>query len=410
MKKTWQRGAEPPAGVTIYRVLFKMGIGRTWTLQEERYLQENWGTLSVETLAKNLERSENAVIVRKCKLGLGAFLDNGDYVTWNQLMRAIGYRNANSYQLISWVEKRGCPVHTKRVNNNSFKIILLDEWWIWAEENRDLLDFSKFEENVLGMEPEWVKKQRRHDIEKNRKYIKTPWTRAEDDKLRRLVEKQKYTYDELSKMLRRTNGAIQRRCCDLGLSGRPVKADNHTLWTQQDFLKLGELIKAGYGYDLIAEEIGKSSKACRGRVYQMYLTENLDKVRVIMGNGEFGDNRPERTVRQWNVMNTEERIETRDSLTRLTAIFEWKFHQQINETEWGEFFQKDVCVNFCKDCLNTEGCDGCENFKKIDSQNCKMCGKTFWEKKSNLYCATCRNMRKKQWLRKRFATGGKGRV
>ena len=37
-------------------------------------------------------------------------------------------------------------------------------------------------------------------------------------------------------------------------------------------------------------------------------TENLDKVREIMGDGNFGDNRPERTIKQMNAMNTEERI------------------------------------------------------------------------------------------------------
>lgn len=382
-----------------------MGIGKNWTKQEEEYLIENWGTISVPTLAKNLRRSENAIIVKKCRLGLGAFLENGDYVTWNQLQRTIGLGNGGGYKMTSWVKNRDFPVHTKRVSNNSFRVVYIHEWWIWAEKNRDLLDFSKFEENALGAEPAWVKEKRKLDFENNRKYIKTPWTKAEDDKLRRLVEKQKYTYDDLSKMLRRTNGAIQRRCCDLGLSERPVKADNHILWTQQDFQKLGELIKEGYGYNLIAEEIGKSSKACRGRVYQMYLTENLDKVRQIMGNGRFGDSRPDRKIKQWNAMNTEERIATKDNITKLAAILEWRFHQQINETEWGEFFQKDMCVNFCNDCLSTDGCDSCSNFKKIEPQNCKMCGKTFWEKKDNLYCSVCRNMRKKQWLRKRFVLG-----
>lgn len=386
----------------MHRVPLKMGLNRNWTKQEEEYLAEKWGTLSVETIAKNLGRTENAVVVRKCRLGLGAFLENGDYVTWNQLQHAIGSGNCCSYKMTSWVKKRGFPIHTKRVNNNSFKVVYLDEWWIWAEKNRDILDFSEFEENLLGMEPDWVKEKRKHDIEKSRKYTKIPWTKVEDDKLRFLVAKQKYSYDELSKMLRRTNGAIQRRLCDLGINERPVKADNHTKWTEHDFKLLGELIKSGYGYDLIAEEIGKSSKACRGRVYQMYLTENLDKVRELIGRGNFGDNRPERTLKQWNVMNTEERIESREELTRLTAVIQWRFKQKINESEWGEFFQKDMCVNFCSDCFNTDGCDSCTNFKKIEPQNCKMCGKTFFEKKDNLYCPTCRNMRKKQWLRKRF--------
>lgn len=268
------------------------------------------------------------------------------------------------------------------------------------------MDFSKFEENILGEEPQWVKEKRRHDIEKAQKYITTPWTKAEDEKLTFLVAKQKYTYDELSKMMRRTNGAIQRRLCDLGVKDRPVKADNHIRWTEEEYHCLGNLIKAGYSYETIAERLGKSSKACRGKVYQVYLTENLDKARTLIGDDQFGDNRPERTLKQWNVMNTEERIEVRDNLVRLTVVLQWRFKQQIDETEWGEYFQKDMCVNFCAGCLKTEGCDSCSNFKKIEPQNCKMCGKTFWEKSNNLYCSTCRNMRKKQWLRKRFILNG----
>ena len=380
-----------------------MGIGKNWTKQEEEYLSENWGTLSVATIAKNLGRSENAVVVRKCRMGLGAFLDNGDYVTWNQLQHAIGSGNCGGYKMTSWIKNRGFPVHTKRVNNNSFMVVYLDEWWIWAEKNRDILDFSKFEENALGLEPDWVKDKRRHDYEKSRKYKKTPWTKAEDEKLRRLLSKGNYTYDELSKILHRTNGAIQRRICELKITERPVKADNHTRWTENDFKRLGDLIKAGYGYDLIAEEIGKSAKACRGRVYQMYLTENLDKVREIMGDGNFGDNRPVRKLNQWNTMNTEERIQVRDLMVRLTSILKYDFKIQIDQTEWGEYFQKDTCQNFCSDCLKTAACDECLNYKKIEPQNCKMCGKTFWEKKDNLYCSSCRDMRKKQWLRKRFA-------
>ena len=348
-----------------------MRQGKKWTKAEDEYLKENWGTFSVKTLAKNLERSENAVLIRKTRLGLGAFLDSGEYITFNQLKLALGIDNGG-YKNISWVKKRNFPIHTKRVKNNSFQIVYLDEWWEWAEKNKDLLDFSKFEENMLGEEPAWVKVKRKHDVEKRQKYISTPWTKAEDSRLLHLVGKQQYTYAELSIILRRTNGAIQRRLCDLGVSDRPIKADNHVHWTQEDFSQLGYLINQGYGYDLIAEEIGKSSKAIRGRVYSMYLTENLDKVRAIMDGGEFGSNRPERSIKQWNVMNTEERIEAKEQLTQLAAVLQYRFRQQLNDTEWGEFFQKDMCQNFCSDCFNTAGCDECTNFKKIEPQNCKL--------------------------------------
>lgn len=391
-----------PGRESVHSSFGKMGQARNWTKEEEEYLIEKWGTVSIKQIAKKLNRTENAVVLKKQRLGLGAFLESGEYVTFNQLHIALGMGTSSGYKMISWVKNRNFPLHTKRVNKNTYKVVYLDEWWEWAEKNKDLLDFSKFEENLLGEEPQWTKEKRKHDVAKVQKYITTPWTKAEDSRLIHLVEKHKYSYSELSTMLRRTNGAIQRRLCDLGVKDRPVKADNHTLWTQEELLQLGELIKAGYGYELLAEALDKSAKACRGKIYATYLTENLDKVRAIMGEGTFGDNRPARQIKQWNVMNTEERIEAKESLTVLTALLQYRFMQQVNETEWGEFFQKDMCQNFCKDCFLTEGCDYCSNYKKIEPQNCKMCGKTFWERKDNLYCATCRTMRKKQWLRKRF--------
>lgn len=381
---------------------------RKWTKEDEEYLVENWGTVSVNSIAKKLGRTESAVIVRKGRLGLGAFLESGEYITWNQLQIALGFGLSGSgYKMISWVKNRSFPIHTKRVNNNVFRVVYLDEWWKWAEKNKDFLDFSKFEENVLGKEPEWVKEKRKRDVEKNSKYIMTPWTPVEDSRLTNLVKKQKYTYHELSVMMRRTEGAIQRRICDLGLKDRPVKADNHIRWTEQELNMLGDMIKDGYSYEHMAEIIGKSSKAIRGRVYSVYLTENLDKARELIGDGSWGDNRPERALKQWNVMNTEERIEAKDLMIRFTAILHHEFKNQIDQTEWGEFFQKDTCQNFCSNCLKTSGCDECTEYKKVEPQACKMCGKTFFERKQNNYCPVCRNMRKKQWLRKRFVMSQK---
>ncbi len=68
----------------------------------------------------------------------------------------------------------------------------------------------------------------------------------------------------------------------MGIKARPLKADNQIKWTAAEFALLDELIKEGYGYELISEKLGKSAKAVRGRVYCMYSTENLDKVRAAM--------------------------------------------------------------------------------------------------------------------------------
>ena len=83
---------------------------RTWRPEEEDYLMETWGQLSVPTIAKKLNRTTNAVKVRAQRLGLGAVLMSGEYVTLNQLITAVtGSEKSYSYKIKSWVENRGMP-------------------------------------------------------------------------------------------------------------------------------------------------------------------------------------------------------------------------------------------------------------------------------------------------------------
>lgn len=296
---------------------------KKWSEEEKQYLIDNWGEKSKVTLSKNLGRSINAIDIMKERLKLGAFLEAGDYITWNQLHQVLGYSQQGiAYKAISWIKNRNFPIHTKRVDRKSFRIVFIDEFWRWAVNNKELLDFSNFEELALGKEPEWVKEKRKHDKEKKRKFVATPWTNTEDKKLLFLLQKYKYTYNELSVMLRRTEGAIQRRICDLGYIERPLTAENHIKWTNQEYEILSELIKNGYGYEFISEKIGKSAKAIRGRVYREYLTENLDKVRIYIGTGRFGENKQERKLKDHNLMTVKEKQEIKNILLRLLKCFE----------------------------------------------------------------------------------------
>lgn len=104
-------------------------------------------------------------------------------------------------------------------------------------------------------------------------------------------------------------------------------------------------------------------------------------------------------------MNTQERMETRDLMLRLVSVLHGEFKEQLDRTEWGEFFQKDMCRNFRSACLKTPGCDECVEFVRIEPQICKICGKTFYERKINNFCQSCRDMRRRQYLRKQSALG-----
>ena len=299
-------------------------MNRKWTKEDVEYLKEKWGNVSISSIAKKLNRSVNAVKLKAKRLGLGPMLENGSYVTLNQVAIALTGRNFSSYYKKSWIENRGMPVHNKKVINNTIKIIYLEEFCKWSEKNSSYLYYSKMEPLALGKEPEWVNEQRKKDYKSNALQRKDQWTPYEDDKLRYLLKQQKYGYAEVADILHRSEGAIQRRCTDLGIRDRPIKADTGgNPWTDDMYRTIIKGIKNGDSYSLIAKRIGKSEKAVRGKVYNKYLTENADKVRAMIGDGQWGDNAPEPKVKQALYLSRT-RGACRKSLTDLVELLKYR--------------------------------------------------------------------------------------
>lgn len=372
------------------------GMSKPWTKAEEDLLSELWGTISIPTIAARLGRSESGIINRARRLELGPFLMAGDYVSLNQLMIALGHDSVDTYQLTSWIKNRNMPVHKKKRQKCSIRVVYLDEFWEWAEKNRNFIDFSKMEPLALGLEPDWVAEQRHKDYEAFALQRKDPWTKAEDEHLIFLLKKQQYGYRELSQILKRSGGAIQRRCQDLGIKYRPVKADNYgknAEWIAEHFTILTSGIKCGDNYVQLEHKLGKSEKAIRGKVYNTYFTENLDRVRAMMGDNNFGDGAPEPTVKQAKHLSGY-RVDVRNQLAYLAALL--KFH--ANELGYDPYWQRFMCKNWddvggcgagCSDC------DNCTEFVRIREQYCKRCGATFYERADNDFCEDCRKARKK---------------
>ncbi len=392
-----------------------MGQGRNWTKEEEEFLCENWGKLSINAICKKLNRSRNAINVRVQRLGLGPYLECGEYVSFNQLLKALGYGvSSGKYRLISWVQNRDFPMHNKRRGSSVVRVVYLNEFWEWAEKNRNIVDFSKMESLALGKEPEWVDKQRRNDIKSFALQIKDPWTSEEDSKLKYYLKQHKYGYAELSKMLRRSAGAIQRRCLDLGLKERPVKADNHgeeCVWTDKHYEILCNGIKNGDSYMLLSDALNKSEKAVRGKVYYAYFTESLDKVRRMLGDGSWGDGAPIPSVRQALKVSR-----TRTDTRRLIECFAGVLYSrtlELKKSDYDFYFMRKHCMNWnpldsvCE--AGETDCDSCTSFVKIKEQYCVRCGGTFYERQENKLCERCRVARIKQAQRKWACLRGKTR-
>ena len=261
--------------------MIAMSGKRRWTHEEDEMLREMWGAHPIDTICAKLGRSRAAIAVRKDRLKLGRFYDASEYITVNRLHKILSGKNVNSYQLISWVQNRGLPIMNKtRGPGYKVRCIHLKDFWKWAEKNRDFIDFSKFERNALGPEPDWVAEQRKFDEQKKLSVTMTPWTPADDEKLLAMLKQYKYSTPEIAARLRRTEGAVIRRISTLGIKYRPLRGDPHTPWTDEEIGLLDDLIRGGCGYSVMALKIERhSEKAIRGLVWRTYGTENLDKVR-----------------------------------------------------------------------------------------------------------------------------------
>ena len=97
-----------------------MGRNKAWSKEEEEYLDEKWGELSIGTIAERLNRTPKAVRTKAVKMNLGGFLLNGDYITFNTLIQTLGYYG--KYFDNKWINEHNFPVRRKRVEKRAIKI------------------------------------------------------------------------------------------------------------------------------------------------------------------------------------------------------------------------------------------------------------------------------------------------
>lgn len=257
-------------------------------------MQESWGKVGLKSIAKHLGRTEAAVIVRIQRLGLGPGLQAGERISWNQFVIALTGTNSGGY-LKKRLIAAGFPVHTQIIrgqNKARYTTVDIEEFWKFAENNKDLFDFSKMESYAFGPEPEWATLKRQLDAERLRKGRRhnDPWTQAQDKELKRLLSLYQYTYTDIAKRLKRSEGAVKRRIITLGIKERPIREPPKP-WTEAEEERLIELREKGYGWDNIAEQLSRTSLCVRGK-YERLLNPTYTK--RIYRNAREGRERHER--------------------------------------------------------------------------------------------------------------------
>lgn len=276
-------------------------MNNRWREEEIQYLEDSWGVYSIPTIAKKLNRPIGGVKAKAYRIGLDQHLYSGGKVTLNLVIQNLGYK---SY---TWMAKQflkyGCPIQNKKVNNKSFKVIEINEFWEWAKENQDILNFRYFEENSLGLEPKWVKEKRRQDRINLKKLNKNKlWTREEEALLIAKLKSYRYTCKELAEEFNRTENSILRKISKMKIPYRPVpkneKKINEIIWTNKENEKFVRLYKGGYSIKEISDILRKS--------------EELIEERVNLLNSQY---KGEKRNRPWSIVEEKYLFKYKDSKT-----------------------------------------------------------------------------------------------
>lgn len=235
---------------TLWNYCKMYGIESTkfWTDKEVAYLEENLGKVSLKHISKKLKRTESAIKEKCTRLGLTSALSNSGLLNTGDIAKVLGIDRKTVWNFIQY---KGLPAKKKVVlRKGEYWRIDIDDFWKWLEKNKDLVDLSKMEKNILGVEPSWVDIKRKQDS-RNTSRRNKKWTKAEIDYLKANYKIK--TFKEIAAYLNRSLNSVNIKARKLKLikvvelNWQPIEVDT-----------LIEMKKQGHTDKVIAEELGRS--------------------------------------------------------------------------------------------------------------------------------------------------------
>lgn len=228
--------------------------GKNWSVEEDDFLKENVGKKSFQVMSKHLNRTVVAIESRARRLGIDNTKFESGKLTANEMARAL---NVDNHTVYRWIQTGGLKSVKKATRQSAkFNLISIDDFWKWAKNNKEKLNFYKIEPLVLLPEPDWVEDERKKDYHAIPKRQAAKWTDEEDYRLVSLL-KGNYTQTEIGEFLNRSENAIQRRISRLRERGIIPMKKICLRWSQTEVQLFKELDSQGLSDKEIAFELGR---------------------------------------------------------------------------------------------------------------------------------------------------------
>lgn len=225
-----------------------------WTDDEISFLEEKTGVMKITTIAEKLGRSVSSVELKMKRLGISDTKLQTGMLTLNEL---AGIINVDNHTVYRWSKKHGLKVLKKITSKKQYyHLVDINDFWKWAEKNKEKINFSKIEPFSLCPEPHWFDEERKKDYQSIPKRQAAKWTEYEDKRLIDLVNGN-YTQMEIADLLNRSEHAIQRRLSRLREMRKLPKNKIILRWSDEELNTLLKLEKQGLSDKQIAYELGR---------------------------------------------------------------------------------------------------------------------------------------------------------
>lgn len=123
---------------------------REWTELEEKVMRSRYQYQTVAKTAQMLNRSISSVKHKAAKMGLSHY---NDKLSAKAVAKAF---NTEISSVKRWIKKFGLTAKKVNIGNYYTYYIDVKKFWIWAEANKTIINWSKYELKSLVPEPIWV--------------------------------------------------------------------------------------------------------------------------------------------------------------------------------------------------------------------------------------------------------------
>jgi hypothetical protein len=180
-------------------------MAQRWTDREIKYLESKYLNQPTQITADRLNRTMRSVVKKAMQLGLGK---NNNIISANKLAECF---NVTPKVVLRWIEQYNLPckiIHCKNGNRYSVEV---EEFWMWAKANKNVINWTKYDYMTLALEPEWVRQEKFSCKEPNKGKA---WTVTEINSTKSMLRRG-MSYKDIAKELGRTRSGVAHKCVSI---------------------------------------------------------------------------------------------------------------------------------------------------------------------------------------------------